>query len=170
MKTVIAKTILTLALIVSGSVASAAEVPAWLCAMNFEGVSKGVQILVGHSEFKGQGTVVCKAISGQEVSYPVKISMKAKPLAPKISLGVQKVYGESLKVALSTGNPEDLLGTYLIAQGRAAIIGGVGVITAVRASDKNLSFDLSLQVTKGLGLDLGFSKMKIEIDETRSLN
>lgn len=168
MKTVIAKTLLTIALVASGSMASAAEVPAWLCAMNFEGVSKGVQVLIGHSDFKGQGTVVCKAISGQEVSYPVKIKMSARPLAPKISLGYQKVYGESLKVALSTGQPEDLLGTYVIAQGRAAIIGGVGVITAVRASDKNFSFDLSLQVTKGLGLDLGFSKMKIELDETRS--
>jgi hypothetical protein len=170
MKTAFTKTLLTIAFLASASVASATEVPAWLCAMNFEGVSKGVQILIGHSEFKGQGTVVCKAVSGQEVSYPVKITMKAKPLAPKISLGYQKVYGESLKLALSSGQPEDLLGTYVIAQGRAAIVGGVGVITAVRASDKNLSFDLALHVSKGLGVDLGFSKMKIELDETRSVN
>lgn len=167
MKTIITKTIIALALSLSASVAAAEGVPAWICNLNFNGVSTGVQVIVGFSEFKGAGNVSCLSASGAKVEYPVVVKMKASPVAPRISLGRMHLYGEALQVAISNGTPEALLGNYVVAQGRAAIIGGVGVITAVRAADENLSLSISLQLTKGLGIDLGFSKLKIELDQSR---
>lgn len=169
MKTTITKTIAALAIIASGLTASAntESVPAWACSLNFKGVSQGIQILIGYSEFKGTGTLRCTSATGEKVSYPLNVKMGASPLAPRISIGYMELYGESLQFALSSGTPEALLGDYLIAQGRAAIIGGVGAITAVRAADENLSLTLSLQLIRGIGLDLGFNSMTLSVAKTK---
>ena len=91
----------------------------------------------------------------------------ATPVAPLIGIGYMELYGESLQIALSNGTPKALLGQYLIAQAHAAVVGGIGAITAVRAADHNLSFTVSLQLVQGLGVDLGFTQMKLELDPTR---
>lgn len=156
-------TILTTALLTAGVSAQAKEVPAWLCNMNFSGTNKSVQIIVGKSEFKGKGTVSCVSVHRERVEFPIKVTMSSKPIAPRIGLGKMELYGQALQIALND-QPESLLGNYLVAEGRAAVIGGAGVIAAVRASDKNFSLNISLQLVKGFGVDLGFRKMKIELD------
>ncbi|MBY0554712.1 hypothetical protein K2P97_09295 [bacterium] len=166
MKTVIAKLVVAMGILTTGAMAQA-DVPAWVCALNFKGTSKSVQIIVGHSEFNGTGTVRCVSASQERVEYPITVKMSTKPLAPKIGLGKMELYGEALQIAISNGTPEALLGNYVIAEGRAAIIGGAGVIAAVRAADQNLSLSISLQLVKGFGFDLGFRKMVIALDPTR---
>ncbi|MEQ1723917.1 MAG: hypothetical protein ABL930_12135 [Pseudobdellovibrio sp.] len=166
MKTVIAKTIVLMAILTSGAMAQA-DVPAWVCALNFQGTSKSVQLIVGKSEFNGKGTVRCVSASNERVEYPIIVTMKTHPIAPKIGLGKMELYGEALQVAISNGTPEALLGDYVILEGRAAIVGGAGVIAAVRAADNNLSLSVSLQLVKGFGFDLGFRKMTIELDSAR---
>ena len=165
MKTVIAKTTVVLAILASGAMAQAA--PAWLCNLNFQGKSKSVQVLIGVSEFNGTGTVRCIAPNHAEVEYPVTVTMKSKPLAPRIGLGKFEIYGEALQVAVSSANPEALLGKYLVAEARAGVGAGAGAIVAVHAQDKTLSLTLSLQVVKGFGVELGFRTMKIELDQSR---
>ncbi len=169
MKTIITKTIVALAIIAAGMSASAQNevVPGWVCSLNFKGVSQGLQILIGFSEFKGTGTLRCTSTLGEKISYPLNVKMGAAPLAPTISIGYMELYGESLQFALSTGAPHALLGDYLIAQGRAAIIGGIGAITAVRAADENLSLTLSLQLIRGIGLDLGFTSMNLSLAKAK---
>jgi hypothetical protein len=160
-------TILTATLLTAGASAQAQEVPAWLCNMNFSGTNKSVQIIVGKSEFNGKGTVSCVSAHRERVEFPIKVTMSSKPIAPRVGLGKMELYGQALQIALTNDQPESLLGSYLVAEGRAALVGGAGVIAAVRASDKNFSLNISLQLVKGFGVDLGFRKMKIELDNDR---
>lgn len=157
------KALITLAIMAASSIASA-DVPAWVCAMNFNGVSKGIQVIVGHFEFKGKGTLSCTSASGQKAVYPVKISMDASPLAPEVGVGYMELYGEALSISLSHGTPTALIGNYSVEKASASLIGGAGVIRAVRLNNSGLTIALSLQLTKGLGVNLGFSKMKLALD------
>lgn len=168
MKTTLTKTILALAVMATASMASAKDIPAWGCGLNFTGVSKGVQVLIGFSEFKGSGTLTCRSAEGRRVEYPITVTMKSSLLAPRISVGYMELYGQALQIALSNGTPEALLGNYEIVSGRVAVGAGAGVITAVRAAQKDLSLSISLQLVKGAGLELGFSKLKIELDPSRT--
>ena len=167
MKTQITKTIVALTILVAGTVAKADGLPAWVCNLNFQGTSKSAQIIVGKSEFNGKGTVRCVSASNLRAEYPVTVTMTSAPIAPRIGLGKMELYGESLQVTLNDGTPESLLGDYLVAEGRAAVIGGAGVIAAVHAGNTALSFNVSVQLVKGFGVDLGFRKMKIEVDSSR---
>lgn len=167
MKTVITKAIVTMALLTSGAMAQAAEIPAWVCSLNFNGTSKSVQLLVGHSEFNGTGTVKCVSVTNERAELPIKVTMSTKPLAPKIGLGKMKIYAEALQIAITDGTPEALLGKYIVAEGRAAVGVGAGAMVAAHVNNKGLSLNLAVQFVKGFGFDLGFRKMKIELDETR---
>ena len=164
MKTLIKNTLAALAITVAAGMAHANSNPAWLCNLNFSGKSKSVQVIVGHSEFSGKGTVRCISNDREELVMPIKVTMTSKPIAPRIGLGKMELYGEALQLTLTNSDPTSLLGSYLVAEGRAAVVGGVGVIAAVRAKDDNFSLNISLQVVKGFGVDLGFRKMKIELD------
>lgn len=168
MKTV-TKTMVAMAILLTGAFASAneVEVPAWICALNFHGTNKSAQVFIGKSEFKGQGTVRCVSASNDRVEYPVKVTMKTKPLAPNIGIGKMDLYGEALQIALTSTNPQALLGKYLVAEARAAVGVGAGALVAVRADEEALSLSVSLQLIKGVGFDIGFRKMIIELDTTR---
>lgn len=167
MKTTITKAIVALAILTSGAMAQAADIPAWICNLNFQGKSKSVQVFVGKSEFNGAGTIRCLAASGETAEYPITVTMETKPLAPFVGLGKMKLYGEALQIALSTGTPEALLGNYYVAEARAAVGVGAGAIVAVRAGNENLSLTVALQLIKGFGAEVGFRKMKIELDHSR---
>lgn len=179
MKTVIAKSKLIIVILsfitlsggMSSSVAQASEAsqaaPAWICALNFNGVSKSAQIIIGQSKFNGAGTIKCVSATNERREYPVLVTMKSQPIAPKVGLGKMHLYGEALQIAIMSGNPEVLLGDYLVLEGRGSIIGGAGVIAATKVSENNLSLSISLQLTKGIGFDVGFRTMKIELDSTR---
>ncbi len=158
------KVLLVAAVVLSGSVAMA-DVPAWLCAMNFTGKSKSVQIIVGVSEFNGTGTVRCVSADNERVEMPVKISMNSH-FAPRIGIGKMELYGEALQVAVA-GDPQSLLGSYLLAEARGTIGVGAGVIAATKVDDESLTLSLSLQLVTGGGIELGFRKMKIELDSSR---
>lgn len=160
------KLLVVTGLLLAGSVASAK--PTWLCAMNFNGVSKGFQVVLGKSSFEGRGTINCQSfLTGEKQQLPILVSMKTAPIAPRISLGKMNVYGEALSINLNSESPEALLGNYYVATGRIAWAAGVGVLTAVHSADQNLSLKVSLQALTGAGLELGFSKLTVSLDESR---
>lgn len=156
--------LVVVAVVFSGSVAIA-DVPAWLCALNFTGKSKSVQIIIGKSEFNGKGTIRCVSSDNERTEIPVTISMNSH-FAPRIGIGKMELYGEALQVALS-GAPQSMLGQYLLLEGRGAIGVGAGVIAATKVDDESLQLNLSLQLVSGGGIELGFRKMKIELDSSR---
>lgn len=159
------KVILAIAMVLGVSQAHAFQAPAWACSMNFKGTAKGVKLLVGSYKFSGKGNLFCVSPTGQTADYPVTVTMNAAPLSPQISLGYMQLSGQAVEFSLLNLNPEDILGTYYIAQGQAAVAGGVGVITAAKVGLPELAIQISLQFARGLGVNLGLNKMHIELDK-----
>lgn len=159
------KVILAIAMVLGVSQAHAFQAPAWACSMGFKGTAKGVKILVGSYKFSGKGNLLCVSPTGQTADYPVTVTMNAAPLSPQISLGYMQLSGQAVEFSLFNLNPEDVLGTYYIAQGQAAVAGGVGVITAAKVGLPELALQISLQFARGLGVNLGLNKMHIELDK-----
>jgi hypothetical protein len=62
---------------------------------------------------------------------------------------------------LANRSPRALLGDYYIGQGHGAIVGGAGVITAVKVGAPQLSLKVSVQFVRGLGFNLSLNKMTI---------
>ena len=166
MKTLLTKTIVALTIVTAAAVAQADVKPLWVCSMNFEGKSKSVQVLVGKSEFEGAGTVSCISSTNEKAELPVIVTMETKPLAPYIGIGKMKLYGEALQLPLF-GTPETLLGKYVVVEARGSLKRGAGVIAAVHADNDGVALNVSLQLIKGFGFDLGIRKMKIKLDQSR---
>lgn len=162
------KVLLTIALVLGAAQAQAFTAPAWMCKLDFAGTAKGIKVIVGSFKFDGQGDLDCISATGQTAHYPVTVLMDAAPLSPQIGFGKMKLNGMAADIALGSQNPEDILGNYYIAQGQAAILGGVGVITAVRADLPELALKVSLQFARGFGINLGLNKMVIALDESRN--
>ncbi|WP_413290562.1 hypothetical protein [Bdellovibrio sp. HCB337] len=142
--------------------------PLWVCQMGFKGNASGFKILFGKYEFHGTGQLNCVNIIGQTVSYPINLDMKAKPLSLGVAIGKYKMYGQALEISLFNCDPDELLGKYMIAQTHATIIGGVGAFTAVKLGNPQLALEVSLQFTKGFGLDLSLNQLRISEREEDS--
>lgn len=159
------KVLLMIGLVLGVSQAQAFQAPAWACSLNFTGTAKGLKVIVGDYKFSGKGNLLCVSPTGQTADYPVTVTMKAAPLSPQISFGYMQLTGQAVEFSLLNLNPEDILGTYYVAQGQAAIAGGVGVITAVKVGIPDLALQVSLQFARGLGVNLGLNKMTIALDK-----
>lgn len=159
------KAILAIAMFLGVSQAHAIQAPAWACSMGFKGEAQGVKVIVGTYNFEGKGDLFCVSPTGQTANYPVTVTMEARKFSPQIALGHMKLTGQAVEFSLFNLNPEDVLGTYYVAQGQAAVAGGVGVITAAKVGLPQLSLQVSLQFARGLGINLGLNKMVIALDE-----
>lgn len=156
------KLIVTLSLVLMGLAAHAEKnVPAWACTMNFKGTQQGLQLILGQYKFEGHGSLTCIDPMGQHKTIPVKVEMMTAKLSPSISFGYLELYGQTAEVSLFANEPEDLMGNYLVAQGQAAVFGGVGLITAVKVDVPQVALRVSLQFAKGFGMNLGLAKMRI---------
>lgn len=143
-----------------GAFANDTVIPAWACSLNFKAHAQGFQVLVGKFDVKGRGVLRC--VSAFEVrTIPVRINMSTKYLAPRVAMGSFDVYGESAQIGLFAYNPEDLLGTYLIAEGQGTLVAGAGAMTAVRTTIPHLSMQVSVQFVRGFGLNVGVTTMTI---------
>lgn len=142
------------------SYANDTVIPAWACNLNFKAHAQGFQIIVGKFDVKGRGVLRC--VSAFEVrTIPVSINMSTKYLAPRVAMGSYDVYGETTQIGLFAYNPEDLLGTYLIAEGQGTLVAGAGAMTAIRATIPHISMQLSVQFVRGFGLNAGVTTMTI---------
>jgi len=159
------KVMLAIAMVLGVSQAHAFTAPAWACSLNFKGEARGLKVIVGEYKFAGKGNLLCATPTGQVADYPVTVTMNAAPLSPQISFGYMKLSGQAVEFSLLNLNPEDVLGTYYVAQGQAAVAGGVGIITAAKVGLPQLSLQVALQFARGLGINLGLNKMTIALDQ-----
>lgn len=137
---------------------------AWTCGMEFRGVASGVRVIIGRYTFNGTGTLKCTGANGKKVSYPIRVTMRSGVVSPGVSIGHQELIGRAADISLLHSNPKALLGNYYIAHGQGSIVRGAGVITGVKAgSDPQITVKVSLQFTKGLGVNLGLDRMKISL-------
>lgn len=133
----------------------------WACGMTFKGTSKGVKLIVGHFSTVAYGTLKCKSIKGTYYSQDVKLTIGHHWIGATAGVGYFKLAGASSEISLFNSSPDVILGKYLVAQGEAAIIGGVGAFTAVKAGLPQLAFNISLQLLHGLGVQVGIDKLYI---------
>lgn len=139
---------------------NAQSIGAWACAMKFTGTSKGFKIIIGSFKTVAYGTLSCKGIH-KTYSRKIKLEIGHHWIGPTAGIGWFKLAGKSAKISLLNADPSVLLGKYLVAQGEAAIIGGVGAFTAVKVGLPQLAVDISLQLLKGIGVQVGIDKLRI---------
>ncbi|MGZ3775409.1 MAG: hypothetical protein ACXVCY_08080 [Pseudobdellovibrionaceae bacterium] len=159
------KMLLTAAIVLGATSANAFQAPAWACNLSFKGQAHGLKVLFGHYQYEGKGDLNCINVTGQTAHYPVKVNMKAKPLSPQIAFGHMELAGQAAEISLFDSTPESILGTYYVAQAQGAVIGGVGIVTATRVDLPAVALKVSLQFTKGFGINLGLNKMTIALDQ-----
>lgn len=161
---------LILALVVTGALAEAKSrisPTAWACSMGFDGQAKGVKLVIGYYRYDGRGTLNCISASNERVSLPITVTMRAAPLSPTLALSNMELRGIAANISLLNTYPEAILGTYGVLQGSLAFIGGVGAITAVHTELPSVTVNLSLQLVRGFGVNLGINRMVIALDESR---
>jgi hypothetical protein len=158
------KVILAIAMVLGVSQAHAIQAPAWACSLSFKGEAEGLKLIYGHYSFDGRGNLFCFSPTGQSVNYPVRVTMNAKKLSPQISFGRMKLFGQASEFSLFNMSPKHVLGTYHVAQGQAAIIGGIGIITASKVDLPQFALQISLQFARGFGMNLGLNRMVIALD------
>ncbi len=157
------KFIVAAALSLIGFAAQAGEArPAWVCALGFEGEANGVQILVGHFSTVAYGQLACTDLMGGEYRQDVKITIGTEPIALNLAIGSFEFAGAAAEISLFNNHPTDLLGNYVVVQGRAAFALGAGAFTAVRVGLPNIAVNVSVEVMRGLGLQVGINQMRIE--------
>lgn len=140
----------------------------WLCNLRYTAQAQGLQVIVGAFEMKGKGDLNCvSTTSDARKSLPVVIRAKARPLSPKIAMGKYTLYGTSANIALLTLQPEDLLGTYYVAQAQGAVVGGLGVIAGTHVNHSDVTLHISVNAVKGFGFNVGGSRFVLELDESR---
>ncbi|MDD4974944.1 MAG: hypothetical protein PHY93_11370 [Bacteriovorax sp.] len=137
-------------------------IPAWACNLNFKGQAQGFQVILGKFDANAVGTLTCVSPFAEVKKIPVRINMSTKILAPRIALGKFDIYGEAAQIALFSNEPEDLLGSYIVAVGQGALVAGAGVMTAVHATIPHLTMQVSVQFVRGFGLNVGVTKMTLE--------
>lgn len=137
-----------------------AESIVWACGMKFSGTSKGFKIIVGKFKTVAYGTLKCTSLH-KNYSQKIKIEIGHHWIGPTAGIGWFKLAGKAATFSLLNCDPSKVLGKYLVAQGEAAIIGGVGAFTAVKVGFPQLAVDISLQLLKGFGVQVGIDKMRI---------
>ncbi len=133
----------------------------WVCGFAFKGTSKGIKVIVKHFKTEAYGVLKCKGVPGQSFTRDVKITIGHHWIGATAGIGYFKLAGVSSEVSLLNCSPDKIFGKYVVAQGEGAIIGGVGAFTAVKVGLPQLAFNISIQLLKGLGVQVGVDKLTI---------
>lgn len=133
----------------------------WVCAMNFKGVSKGIQLIVGRFRTKAYGTLHCASIHGEKFSRKIRIDISSYGIGPTVGIGYFKMRGVSSQISLFNERPEDLLGKYSTTMYGGAVGAGVGYFSALKLGLPQLTYNVSVQLLGGLGLKVGMEKMRV---------
>ncbi len=139
----------------------------WACSMGFSGQATGVKLILGYYRYNAKGNLNCISASNERVSLPITVTMHASPISANISLSKMEMKGIAANISLLNTYPEAILGNYAVLQGSVAFIGGVGAMTAVHAELPSVTLNLSLQLVKGFGFNLGINRMIVALDESR---
>lgn len=156
MKSLLSIAALTFAI---GSTAEANE--KWNCNMQFEAKGGGIQLVIGHYEMQGTGTLNCTSSENEQRAIPVQVKMGGKFFQPKIAFGYMKTKGTAQILGLDAA-PETVLGKYHVLNAEAAVLAGLGANVGLELkNDHDFKLQLGLQVVKGLGLAVGVETIQI---------
>lgn len=133
----------------------------WACGLTFKGKSMGLKLIVGHFKTVAYGTLSCKSIKGTYYSRDVRVSIGHHWIGPTAGIGYFHLAGISSEISLFNSSPDVILGKYMVTQGEAAIIGGVGAFSASKVGLPQLAMNVSVQLLHGLGIQVGIDKLTI---------
>lgn len=133
----------------------------WTCGLKFTGSSYGVKVVLGHFTTEATGTLGCVDLEGNHWSRRVHISMGSHFIGPVVGLGYFKFAGLSSEISLFNCSPDVLFGSYVVAHGQGAIIGGAGTFAAVRVKPPEIAVNIALKLVKGLGAQVGIEHLRI---------
>ncbi|MNT36516.1 hypothetical protein D3C72_1726020 [compost metagenome] len=133
----------------------------WVCGMQFKGVSKGIQLIVGKFRTKAYGSLHCASIYGEKYSRKIRIDINSYGIGPTVGIGYFKMRGISSQISLFNERPEDLLGKYSTTMYGGAVGAGAGYFSALKLGLPQLTYNVSVQLLGGLGLKVGMEKMRV---------
>lgn len=140
----------------------AIEAPLWGCGLEFRGEGSGLQVLIGSFRSEAVGELHCQNRVGEVYHRQVALTMQTAPLSPTVGFGSFEFVGGAANITLLNHHPRELYGEYVVAQGRAAVIGGAGAFTAFRVGRRDISLQISTQLVRGFGVEAGISNLLIE--------
>ena len=139
--------------------------PFWTCEMTFKAKARGLQVIIGDFTINGDGKLRCSNLVGDLETIPIKITIGGSKLAMRIGFGKYAIYGASTNITLFNSEPEDILGNYKMATLSGSLGAGAGTFVGTHVELPSFSLNLSMQVTKGIGFNVGLDNMSIEYDE-----
>lgn len=134
----------------------------WTCGLTFTGSSMGVKVILGHFTTHATGKLRCIDLEGNHFSRDVKVHMGSHFIGPVVGIGYFKFAGVSSEISLFNCSPEVLFGSYVVAHGQGAVIGGAGTFAAVRVKPPELAVNVALKLLKGFGAQVGVEHFTIE--------
>lgn len=135
--------------------------PVWNCTLNFDVQGGGIKLIVGHFKLQGPGQINCMDVQGNVDQIPVHVTVGGAPVSLSAGIGTLRLSGIAAGIGLA-GQPEDLLGSYIIAGIRGSIFAGAGADLALHAQYGSVTFNASVQAVSGLGLNMGIDYLLIE--------
>ncbi len=135
--------------------------PVWDCALSFNVKGGGLKLFVGHFQMEGQGQISCMDLWGNTEQIPVYVTLGGKPVSLSAGIGKMQMVGLATGIGVA-GQPNDLLGNYVVAGVRGSLLVGGGLDLALHATHRALTLNTSLQLVSGLGVNVGVDYLTIE--------
>lgn len=135
--------------------------PVWNCTLNFDVQGGGLKFIVGHFKLQGYGQINCMDIQGNMDMIPVHVTLGGTPVSLSAGIGTLRLSGIAAGIGVA-GQPDDLLGSYIIAGIRGSIFAGAGADLALHAQYGSVTFNASVQALSGLGFNMGVDYLLIE--------
>lgn len=130
------------------------------CYVKFQAQAEGTQIIFGDFSIEGTGDVICLNEMGETNSMAIHIKMDSSAGPFGMNLGKYSFDGRGTTVAFVT-KPEALLGEYHVLYGSATGGLGLGVFKAIQIDNDTVAMNVSVALTRGLGISLGYSSMTV---------
>jgi hypothetical protein len=133
----------------------------WACMLQFNGVSKGVQVIVGKFKTTAYGLLDCYSVHGEHYARNVKVEIGSRLIGLTVGAGYFKIKGISSEISLFNQTPDVILGNYTATHYEAAVGVGAGYFTASKLGCPQFAYNVSFHLNAGAGVKVGMERMRI---------
>ncbi len=131
------------------------------CGFSYDIKGGGLQVGLGMFKLKGHGTITCVDHAGNKTVRDAVVTFGGSPIAPRVAIGALHLKGVTGSFGWN-GDIDELYGSYLVADVKAAAIGGVGASAMLENPKHGIRIGLGIEGIAGLGFETGLSVMKFK--------